>query len=159
MTTPKIGRFTNISHHPFSPFLIRTANCQLNVYLLKLFLESIQSKCLTHKWTSSLYSSVFYLENFNAGVAIMMKKRVTKAGGVKQVTSDLWICLLSNCCFTSQLASPNKGDFSALDRWPWRYIIFAVTFIIEYLSKITSYISECLFFKTPSNILEVVLWI
>ena len=43
------------------------------MYWFRLFRDSIKSKFLTHNWTSSLFSSLIYLDNFNADNAIMMK--------------------------------------------------------------------------------------
>ena len=71
MTTTKVGkcRFTNVSHHPFSPFSIGTINFKTMGYWL-LFNQNF---ALTYKWISSLFSPLLSLTNFNADVAITMK--------------------------------------------------------------------------------------
>ena len=89
---PKVGRFTNISHHPFSPFSICTANRILTQAVPRINLIKISHSQID----IFIIFITFYLENFNADVAIMMKiwdiaalQRVIKVGGAKRVSSEL----------------------------------------------------------------------
>ena len=83
MATLKVGRFTYILHHPFSPFSICTAICNLLCTNSGCSYNQFNKNLsLTNQWTSSLFSILFYLENFNADVAKMIKNECSSWAGL-----------------------------------------------------------------------------
>ena len=71
MTTPKVlGRLTNISQHPFSPYVQLLVNYVVITWAVPTI---ILVKMSNSQVNSLIIFITFYLENFYANVAIMMK--------------------------------------------------------------------------------------